>query len=158
MITMTVYKCDHEGREMLHYSGTLVDRGPTWVCLQAPFSGTERKDLGVVAFAPGDLFTEWHYNDRYYNVFKVQDGDGGSIKGWYCNITRPATITADSVAADDLALDVFVSPDGETTLLDEDEFEALDLSSEDRAAARAAVEAIHRRVAACEEPFDALAR
>ncbi len=51
----------------------------------------------------------------------------------------PATITDAAVSSDDLALDVWVSPQGEATVLDEDEFAALPLPPADRTAARAAL-------------------
>ena len=46
------------------------------------------------------------------------------------------------MTGDDLALDVWVSPDGAVTVLDEDEFDALELSDGDREAARGALRQI----------------
>jgi hypothetical protein len=109
--------------------------------------------LGFVVFRRGDIFTEWFYSDRWYNVFRVEDGQTGALKGWYCNITRPATITDDSVRADDLALDIYVLPNGNILLLDEEEFDALNLSLDERISALRAVETIRRVSAARVEPF-----
>jgi protein associated with RNAse G/E len=50
-----------------------------------------------------------------------------ALKGWYCNITKPAVIEDDSVSYVDLALDLWVSADGTRKVLDEDELEALGL-------------------------------
>ena len=58
--------------------------------------------------------------------------------------------------ADDLALDVFVFPDGRILIVDEDDFEALDLSDDERRAAWNAVETIKRAVAECKSPFEQL--
>jgi predicted RNA-binding protein associated with RNAse of E/G family len=44
----------------------------------------------------------------------------------------------------DLALDLWVAPDGTQTVLDEDEFAALDLDAETRQQARAALEEVQR--------------
>jgi predicted RNA-binding protein associated with RNAse of E/G family len=152
MTQITIVKHDHHGRHKWEYSGAVVDRGPTWVCIRAPFSG-EYNNQGVVIFRRGDLFTEWHYSDRWYNVFRVQAADG-QLKGWFCNATRPAVITESRVVAEDLALDVFVMPDGTIHMLDEDEFAALNLSPDEHAAALNAIETIRQLVAARAAPFD----
>ncbi len=151
--TVTLIKQNHRGEEVWEYSGEVVARGDTWVCVRAPFNYKD-KDAGYVVFRHGDIFMEWHYSDRWYNVFVIYDVDDGHLKGWYCNVTRPAIIRADTIRADDLALDVFVSPDRALRVLDEDEFAALDLPPEEQRAAWEAVEAIKRAVAAGEAPFD----
>ncbi len=153
MTPITVYKRDHTGRVVWHYAGDVVARGAGWVCLRAAFD-RDKADFGFVTFCRGDLFTEWFYADRWYNVFRVNDGRSGQLKGWYCNITRPALIAPDRVDADDLALDVFIMPDGSPRLLDEDEFAALDLPAAERAAALNAVAAIRAAAAARAAPFD----
>lgn len=149
---ITVYKCDHNGKVVWQYQGSVVDRGETWLCLAALFEPQEA-DLGFVVFRNGDIFTEWFYADRWYNVFRVEDGQTGALKGWYCNITRPAEIGDDFVRADDLALDVYVLPNGNLMLLDEEEFDALNLPLDERIAALRAVEAIRRSSSERVEPF-----
>jgi len=153
MSDFTVIKCDAFGKQVLSYMGIVRERGTNFVCIDARFTFSDR-DLGYVYLRQGDLFTEWFYNDRWYNIFCVQDVNSQQLKGWYCNITRPATIEPHQVAADDLALDVFVSPDGLTILLDEDEFEELELSQSDKQSAWDAVDNIKQLVAHREAPFD----
>ncbi len=155
MATITVHKNDHNGEHVWQYDGEVIQRGATWVCLQARF-GRGPVDIGVVTFRKGDLMTEWFYSDRYYNIFQIQDVDDDRIKGWYCNITRPATITAGAITSDDLALDVFVAPDGTITLLDEDEYVALDLPINERQAVTEAVTVLRDRVKRRESPFDSI--
>lgn len=152
--SITIVKQTDRGERVWDYPGEVVARGDTWVCIRAPFSGSADRDLGYVVFRQGDTFVEWHYSDRWYNVFRIYDVDDGRLKGWYCNVTRPAVITDDAVRADDLALDVFVYPNREILVLDEDEFAALDLTADERHAAWVAVDAIRRAVAAGEAPFD----
>lgn len=142
---ITVYKRDHEGTIKLEYPGHVVSRGETWVCLDAYFR-IEFVDIGVLTFRRGDKMREWFYSDRHYNVFQVHDGDTDTIKGWYCNITRPAEITHDLVSADDLALDVVVSMAGEIAILDEDEFTELDIPPEERQIALNAVDQLRELV------------
>ena len=153
---ITIRKLDAAGIEQLSYQGTLVARGPGWICIDAVFALPQR-DLGYVTLCPGDRFREWFYADRWYNIFRVSAADGGALKGWYCNITRPAQITQSQVAAEDLALDVFVYPDGRWRLLDEAEFEALELPARERHCAMEAVSAIQALLAARQPPFDEIA-
>ena len=157
MTPITVYKRDHLGNRVWHYAGDVIARGETWVCLEAPFNRAD-VDAGYVVFRQGDLFREWFYSDRWYNVFRLQDVREGTLTGWYCNITRPALIGADSVEADDLALDVFVHADGTVLVLDEDEFDALPLPQADRAAALAAVDGLRALVSSRQPPFDEITR
>jgi protein associated with RNAse G/E len=153
MTSITVEKRNYKGETVIRYDGVIIDQGDTWVCLRAIF---ERKaaNLGFVTFQPGDVFIEWFYTNRWYNIFQVHEGNGPHLRGWYCNITRPAEISDNRVVADDLELDVFVMPNGAVILLDEEEFSALELPIEERMAALRAIETIRSRVSAREAPFD----
>ena len=150
---ITIIKCDPAGRAVWQYEGVVLARGAGWVCIEARFNRDDY-DAGYVQYRRGDRFVEWFYADRWYNVFRIHDVDDDRLKGWYCNITRPARLTAESVAADDLALDVFVSPGGAVLLLDEDEYAALSLTDGERAAVDAAVAHIRALAAADDPPFD----
>lgn len=153
---ISVYKHDHTGKPVWSYTGEVVERGATWVKLQARFNRDDY-DAGYHVFGRGDLFIEWFYSDRPYNIFKMYGARDDLFKGWYCNVTRPAVLTADEVHADDLALDMFVSPAGAITVLDEDEFAALDLSDDERTMALDALETLKRLAASGEAPFNELA-
>ena len=152
MDEITVYKCNHLGELVWQYQGAVLRRRDDWICITAIFDQSE-SDLGFVKFRRGDVFVEWFYADRWYNVFRVEDGQTARLKGWYCNITRPAEITEDTIRADDLALDVFVMPNGNVVLMDEEEFGALDLPTDERIAALRAVETIRQAAANREAPF-----
>lgn len=154
MSEITIIKRSHRGETLIEYSGDVVARGETWVCVRATFNHDD-KIRDYVAFRRGDIFYEWHYADRWYNVFEMHDVTDGHFKGWYCNVTRPARITDSTVAADDLALDAFISPDGAMLVLDEDEFAALDLSDDERRHARHAIEQIRGMVERRAPPFSA---
>ena len=45
-----------------------------------------------------------------------------------------------AVSCEDLALDIWVTPQGHTTILDEDEFAALDISLAEKSTAQSALE------------------
>jgi predicted RNA-binding protein associated with RNAse of E/G family len=53
-----------------------------------------------------------------------------------------------------MALDLWVAPDGETQVLDEDEFAALPLTSSERDVARQALAELQEMVARGAAPFD----
>jgi len=84
--------------------------------------------------------------------------DDDRIKGWYCNLTRPARITADAVYAEDLALDLMVYPDGRFRVLDEDEFAALKLKPAEREQALRGLESLKHMVRHRNGVFTSIAR
>lgn len=155
-MTITVIKNDHCGREVWRYTGRVLARETTWVQLEARFERPQDVITPYHTFRRGDRFIEWFFSDRWYNIFEMHDADDDRLTGWYCNITRPALLDGDTIYADDLALDLFVAPDGTITVLDEDEFAALPLDEATRAQARQALEELQRMVAARQPPFDAI--
>jgi predicted RNA-binding protein associated with RNAse of E/G family len=150
---VTVCKLDYAGRETFRYTGTITAQGPGWVRLEAYFSLPDL-DAGYVVFRKGDRFVEWYDSARWYNIFEIHDVADDHLKGWYCNITRPAIITAEAISWPDLALDVWISPRGEVRLVDEGEFAALPIDAETRAQALRAVDELRERVKRGEAPFD----
>ena len=111
------------------YEGAELSRDENSITIEALFN---RDDLPFqdVVFKRNDRFVETFYTDKWYNVFAVYDRDDGKLKGWYCNITKPAVIEDGSVSFVDLALDLWVSADGKQTVLDEDELEELSLDDD----------------------------
>lgn len=114
---------------MYEYEGDELRRDDTSIVLEALFT---RDDMPFqnVTFKKGDRFVEYYYSDRWYNIFAIYDRDDGQVKGWYCNIGKPAVIEDGVVSYVDLALDLWVSADGRQTVLDEDEFDALALTDD----------------------------
>jgi predicted RNA-binding protein associated with RNAse of E/G family len=152
MNDIRVLKLNLAGEVTWQYDGRVLRREPGAVTLQAYFN---RADLPFqdVVFKEGDRFVETFYEDRWYNVFEIYDRDTDSLKGWYCNITRPAAVTADTVSYVDLALDLWVSADGRQTALDEDEFEALKLDAGDRQQASSALAELQHLFETQRPPF-----
>lgn len=129
-----VQKKNPAGEVTYEYEGVLLSRDETSVKLEALFDRADMPFMDVV-FRKGDRFVEYYYTDHWYNIFVVHDGADGKIKGWYCNIGKPAVIADGVVSYVDLALDLWVSTDGKQTVLDEDEFEKLELNEELRVGA-----------------------
>lgn len=129
-----VQKKDLAGNVLIEYEGQELRRAEHSITLEALFTRDDMRVMDVV-FKKGDRFVEYFYSDRWYNIFVIYDRDDGQRKGWYCNIGTPAIIEEQVVSYVDLALDLWVSTDGEQTVLDQDEFEALELNDAFRQAA-----------------------
>lgn len=157
MADITIIKTDHTGHEVWRYHGTIIERGATHTIIEAIFM-REDMDLGFTIFRKGDRFMEHFYGDRWYNVFEVHDVDNDQIKGWYCNFTRPARLSENTIQADDLALDLFVYPDGRMLVLDQEEFDALPIAEDERRKVQAALDALRKMVETGAPPFTALQR
>ncbi|MDY7078490.1 MAG: DUF402 domain-containing protein [Chloroflexota bacterium] len=152
MKPFTSRKLDHTGRQVTAYPGWVLWRDDRSIVLRTAWNRAPL-DLGYVVLEPSDHWTEYFYADRWYNVFEIR-ADDGRLKGWYCNITRPARIDACEVVTEDLALDLWVAPSGEMLVLDEDEFAALPLDPTEREAARNALVELQAMVAHRTAPFD----
>lgn len=150
---ITVIKNNHAGREVWRYQGVVLERTPSSVTLEAYFNRDDRDD-GYMVFRRGDRFVEHFFSNRWYNIFELYDVDDGRLKGWYCNIARPAELGAEVIRQDDLELDLFVYPDGTLLELDRTEFDALPLSDRDRAAALAALQELRQGATAGQPPFE----
>ena len=115
---------DHE--ETWRYDGKILKQKPEMVLLEALFN---RSDFlfHEILLKQNDHFLELYFGDRWYNIFEIHDRDDDKLKGWYCNVTFPAEIKDGKITYVDLALDLLVYPDGRQLVLDEDEFEILEI-------------------------------
>ena len=137
--TITVLKRNPAGEVTWQYRARLLRREPNALVLEARFNRPDLPFMGTV-FKRNDRFVETFFTDSWYNIFEIHDRDDGGLKGWYCNIGRPAVLDGATLSYVDLALDLWVDPDGRQTLLDEDEFAALELDPETRRQALAGLE------------------
>ncbi|MDT0611384.1 DUF402 domain-containing protein [Streptomyces lancefieldiae] len=130
------------GRTKIRYASVLLHDDGTRVAVRAPWAGAGVRDFGFVRFEAGDVFTEYYWRDRWYSVKEVRSASG-ALKGWYCDITRPAVLTGSELVVEDLDLDLWRSADGtDVRRLDEDEFAESGLTERDPRAAAAAVAAL----------------
>jgi uncharacterized protein len=153
-----VRKLDYQENETWRWKGELVERRDGVMVVDAIFNAPAR-DLGYMTLDTSDLFHEYYYDERWFNIFQVFGADG-TMKGWYCNITKPTSFSEDEISFVDMVLDVFVYPDGRTLVLDREEFnqnrEAV-YTPEDARRAEEAVEQLLEMVRRREHPFDGLA-
>lgn len=129
-------------RPDVRYPAVVVHDDGTHAVVRAPWAGAATRDFGFVRFEAGDVFTEHYWRDRWYSVKEVRAATG-SLKGWYCDVARPARVEPGALVVADLDLDLWVSADGATVLrLDEDEFEESGLTDRDPGAAARARQAL----------------
>ncbi|MBL8062034.1 MAG: DUF402 domain-containing protein [Anaerolineales bacterium] len=114
------------------YEGEELRRDENSITIEALFNRDDMPFQEII-LKRNDRFVETFYTDKWYNIFAIYDRDDGKLKGWYCNITKPAVIEDGFVSYIDLALDLWVSADGRRTVLDEDELEELGLDEEMKA-------------------------
>lgn len=130
------------GRTKIRYTGELLADDGTRLTVRAPWAGSGVRDFGFVRFEPGDVFTEYYWRDRWYAIKEVRSASG-TLKGWYCDVTRPAVGSGRELVVEDLDLDLWCSADGvDVRRLDEDEFAESGLAATDPAAAAAAWSAL----------------
>jgi protein associated with RNAse G/E len=150
---LVVQKLLYDGSKSYRWVGREIYRDDEHLFFTAVFE-RDYRDLGYVVFEKGDVFYEYYYFDRWYNVFQVYSATG-TLKGWYCNVTRPAVVDGGELTFVDLALDLWVNADHSYVVLDEDEFaelEALSYSTEDALAARSALTELIERAEAATIP------
>ncbi len=127
MSRMKILKKNLADEVTWQYEGTELNRDENSITIEALFN---RDDLPFqdIVLKRNDRFVETFYTDKWFNIFEIYDRDDGKLKGWYCNIGKPAMIGKDFISYVDLALDLWVSADGKQTVLDEDELAELNLS------------------------------
>ena len=136
---ITINKLDLNHNLLWSYSGSVIERSDNAIKLEARFN-RETSDAGYVVFEKHDRFVEYFYADRWYNIFEIHSAKDNRLKGWYCNIARPAVFGDSTIDQVDLALDVWINPDGTALILDEDEFADLRLDEATRQHAQQAVQ------------------
>jgi len=120
-----VHKLRVDGQLDYAWAGQVLRCDESGIVLRAEFN-VEVVERDWATFRRGDIFVEFYYWDRWFNVFQVSAPDG-TLKGWYANIGLPAKLDPASGVLEyvDLALDVWANPDGSFVVLDQDEFDAL---------------------------------
>ncbi len=151
---ITIIKNNHLGKEVWRYPGEIVAQTAKGILLEAYFNRADLLFNGIV-IKEHDRFLEYYSRDKWYNIYEIYDPDGGSLKAWYCNVTRPPCWSDGFLSYDDLALDLLVYPSGEQITLDADEFECLGLPEADKIRARGALEEL-RGFFSPDTPFNIL--
>jgi len=123
---MRIIKNDHLGNSVWEYEGKVIEQTVSALLLEARFNRSDLVFNGIF-LREGDRFLELYPIEKWFNIFEIHDKDNDEIKGWYCNISRPAQSDTEKIFYDDLALDLLVYPNRKILVLDEDEFKSLSL-------------------------------
>lgn len=115
-----IVKLRPDGSEAIRYPGEVIPAPAGWIAARAPW-GQRRVDLGYLVFEPDDTLLEFFSTTEPLNVFAIFTA-GGTLKGWYCNVTHPSWMDDRSIYWHDLYIDVVAYPGrDEVRVLDEDE-------------------------------------
>lgn len=141
----------------IEYPVDVIGDDGNHLVVRGAWAEPDARDVGFVRFEPGDTFTEHYWRDRWYSVKAIHD-QRARLKGWYCDVTRPARVERGGVVvSEDLDLDLWVSADRQTILrLDEDDFAASRLVETDPDAAARAVDALDELEALARDAFRGL--
>jgi hypothetical protein len=149
---ITVLKKNLAGEVTWQYEGVVLRRATNVLILEAFFNNSDRPFMDI-SLKRNDRFVETYYSDRWYNIYEIYDRDDKRLKGYYCNISKPAVFEDGVISFVDLALDLWVGADGKQTVLDEDEFEELNMDFHARTQALAALEELRERFKANNPPL-----
>lgn len=103
---------------------------------------TRARRLGGIDLTPGMVTVAYYWVDRPYNVYHWISPQGQTV-AWYFNVSGPVRIADGRVEWQDLEVDVLVTPDLRTQVLDEDRLPP-DLPAERHAAIAAARDRVLR--------------
>lgn len=136
-----IIKLNTQRQETWRYQGRILSQDADSLLIEAFFNRDDLPFHGIT-LRKNDRFLERYYTNRWYNIFEIHDRDDDCIKAWYCNVTTPAELEPGRISYVDLALDLLVYPDGAYLVLDEDEFDALDLDPQYRLKAHQALQTL----------------
>ena len=145
----------YDGSEYRRWNARVAKRAGSLIVLDAVFeSDVQHQLLGDIA--RGTRTLEYYWLDRWYNVFRFLEDDGGT-RCWYCNVNVPPTFDGRVLSYVDLDIDVLVQPDLSYEVLDLDEFEGnaerFKYSRETQRQARAALDELLSMIETRQFPF-----
>lgn len=140
-LNVIIRKLNIQRQETWGYTGRVLSQEADSILIEAFFNRPDLPFHGIT-LRENDRYLERYYSNRWYNIFEIHDRDDDHLKAWYCNVTTPAEIVPGSISYVDLALDLLVFPDGGYLVLDQDEFDALNLDAHTRSHACQALETL----------------
>lgn len=126
-----IIKKNEAGKAVFQYDGQMIRQSHKGALVSAIF-GIYKVTEEEVDFLAGDVFHEYYFYDKWFNIYEIHAGDSPLIKAWYCNLCRPAEILPDRISYEDLALDLLIYPDGKQSILDREEFRVLHINAHER--------------------------
>jgi hypothetical protein len=118
---ITIRACKFDGSIHRTWKAELIKHDPPLIVLDGVFDfEINHPSLGYIK--KGTRSIEYHWSDRWYNVFCFFEPDG-AFRNYYCNINIPPEFDGDVLSFIDLDLDILVSDDWTYKILDREEFE-----------------------------------
>jgi protein associated with RNAse G/E len=117
---INVCSLKYDGHIHRQWLATVSRVEPPLIMLKGVFD-TEVNHPLLGRIQAGTLSLEYYWTERWYNVFKFLEPDGG-FRNYYCNINMPPAFDGDTLRFVDLDIDVLVFKDKSFRILDEDEF------------------------------------
>jgi protein associated with RNAse G/E len=154
-ILVQAYKYDG----LLHrvWPAQLLRQEDSLIVLDAKFPEEIVHDL-LGTIASGTHSLEYYWLDRWYNVFRFAQPNGGELRNYYCNVNVPPTFDGETLNYTDLDLDILVEPDLSYQILDVEDFDRnaklYGYSDEMQSNAKRAVEELIELIATRQFPFD----
>ncbi len=150
-----IVKLAPDGHEVTRYPGrTILCPDTEWVALEADWT-RQLLEIAGLSFVTGDRLIECFSDQHPFDAFAVLSPEG-DLRGWYANVTWPSWIEEGSPSVlywHDLYIDVIALPDGQFTILDEDELADAAVGDELRAMIEAARDELVARFERREMPF-----
>ena len=119
-IAVEAYRWD--GRLKYRWPGELLRVNEQEIVVRGEFSREFKTPYHH--FRSGDVTREIYPRDAWYNICEIY-GQEDQVQGIYCNLAAPPQLAGNVLSYVDLALDLYVSRQGEVMVLDEEEFEHL---------------------------------
>lgn len=141
---LTVHKCDHKGNDVFAYPATILQHDEQKMVIRASFTSHKDYNIAGLELKNGDKCIEVFYFHRWFNIFEVYAGKSEQIRGWYCNITKPAIYQDNHLYYSDLALDVIAFHDGRQVVVDEEQFMQLPLDESTRHKAKSELQQLRQ--------------
>ena len=138
--TITIHKCNYSGEEVFQYPAQILQTTSEKIVVHAIFTSHKDYNIEGLELKKGDKCIEVFYFKKWFNIIEVYAGNSNNLRGWYCNIAKPATIEGDHLYYNDLALDIIRLANGQQTVVDQDEFAQLSLEPQTRKNAQNALD------------------
>jgi len=112
----------YDGSEHRNWRARLAAQEGELIVLDAAFAAEVQHDL-LGQIAAGTISTEYYWLNRWYNIFRFSEPNGGLLN-YYCNVSLPPRLIDQTLSYVDLDIDILVQPNFSYQVLDTADFEA----------------------------------
>jgi protein associated with RNAse G/E len=118
---ITINSRKFNGKIHRSWKADLIEKRDSLLIFVGVFENEVRHSkLGIIR--PGTISYEYYWLDHWYNVFRFHEPEG-ELRNFYCNINMPPKFENNILDYIDLEIDVLISKNFETEILDREEFD-----------------------------------